>query len=457
MRTSWLVRLSPSSLPSPQRSHRRWLALVALMAGLLSLLHAAPARADTFSDVHLGAHRMISGHVGRTVHRLDAGQFLITTARPNGRPEVARGYCVDFAHRLDRSATYIPVGPTSDAIAQILTAAPAEPSDDEAAAVQAALWHLSDGFILDGISSAAAIVHEYQRLLAAADGSHSTVATLSFAPMPPTTIDTPVPVAVWAQDRQGRPVNGVAVHLEVTGPAAIAPGDRTTITAVTHDGRAVAEVIPHGETTTLRATAMAPSGMELAAQGHPGQRLVLASPTMVEARASLAAVRSTPTLSTTPTPGGPPGTLLADHAQLGGTTAPTGVLTFALYGPQDVVCTGIPVATWSVAVAAGGEATSPSFAAGVPGTYRWTVAYGGDRAYAPVTSPCGSELASVTVAQVSATASSPPPPLPSVPAAAPPAPTPVPKTGVAVDWLGLTLLVIGLALTRGRQWFGQGG
>jgi uncharacterized repeat protein (TIGR01451 family) len=105
----------------------------------------------------------------------------------------------------------------------------------------------------------------------------------------------------------------------------------------------------------------------------------------------------TPTLTTTASPGGPPGTVLTDTATLGGGVLPTGTITFRLHGPDDATCSAPPVATSTLPVGGNGAYTSDPFTATAPGTYRWVASYSGDVAHNPVSTACGDPAETVTI------------------------------------------------------------
>ncbi|HEX4960380.1 MAG TPA: choice-of-anchor P family protein [Thermoanaerobaculia bacterium] len=102
-----------------------------------------------------------------------------------------------------------------------------------------------------------------------------------------------------------------------------------------------------------------------------------------------------PTISTLASPSVPAGGLISDSATLTGGFAPTGNVTFTLYGPGDGTCSN---ALWSttVPVGAGGVSHSGDVEVGAAGTYNWVATYSGDLANLPVSSECGSEPVVIT-------------------------------------------------------------
>lgn len=102
-------------------------------------------------------------------------------------------------------------------------------------------------------------------------------------------------------------------------------------------------------------------------------------------------VKATPTLA-----------LAGAAATLAGGSALTGTLTFRVFAGPDALC-ATPLAAFDVAVAGAGSYGYPAYVAPGPGTYRWTVTYGGDERNVPAgPTDCGASMLSVL-------ASSPPP------------------------------------------------
>ncbi len=104
---------------------------------------------------------------------------------------------------------------------------------------------------------------------------------------------------------------------------------------------------------------------------------------------------ATPAISTLASPSVPAGGLISDSATLAGGHAPTGNVTFTLYGPGDTTCSHALGST-TVPVDALGVSHSGNFAAGAAGTYNWVATYSGDLGNLPVRSACGSEPVVIT-------------------------------------------------------------
>lgn len=109
------------------------------------------------------------------------------------------------------------------------------------------------------------------------------------------------------------------------------------------------------------------------------------------------APKANPTLGTQASPsvllGGP----VYDTAMLSGGNAPTGTITFRLYGPNNATCGGPAAFTTSANVAGNGSYPSASFTPPATGTYRWTAEYSGDARNNGASSPCNAANESVAV------------------------------------------------------------
>jgi hypothetical protein len=125
---------------------------------------------------------------------------------------------------------------------------------------------------------------------------------------------------------------------------------------------------------------------------------------------------------------------LTDQATVTGLVAPVGgaTVTFRLYPPSDLACTGPAVFTDARPVALSGTtatATSGAYTPPTAGVYHWIATYDGDANNLPIAGICGE--ATETRAVSDTTKPPPPPPPPATPPAPPPAPKSPTTTGIA--------------------------
>ena len=115
-----------------------------------------------------------------------------------------------------------------------------------------------------------------------------------------------------------------------------------------------------------------------------------------------AAPTLTPSATTNAVVGGP----IADAATLAGGHAPTGTITFRVYGPGNASCTGGAAQTLTAGVDSGNDNYgSGNFTTSQAGVYRWTAAYSGDANNDPASSPCNAASQTSTVARATPTLS----------------------------------------------------
>ncbi|MEU8003823.1 choice-of-anchor A family protein [Catellatospora sp. NPDC049111] len=105
----------------------------------------------------------------------------------------------------------------------------------------------------------------------------------------------------------------------------------------------------------------------------------------------------TPTLTTVASRDTYVGKEIFDTATLAGGAAPTGSITFELYGPGDKTCSRTPVFTTTVDVDGNGRYRSDAFRPRVPGTYQWVASYSGDDGNEAVRTSCDDEDERVVV------------------------------------------------------------
>jgi HYR domain len=121
---------------------------------------------------------------------------------------------------------------------------------------------------------------------------------------------------------------------------------------------------------------------------------------------SIVSSKASPTITTSATSSANTVDTISDTATLLGGNAPTGSITFNLFGPDNATCSGSPVFTSIKPVGGNGSYTSApfnSFAPLHPGTYRWVASYGGDANNNVVATACGDlgETSAVTQASAS--------------------------------------------------------
>jgi 6-phosphogluconolactonase (cycloisomerase 2 family) len=111
-----------------------------------------------------------------------------------------------------------------------------------------------------------------------------------------------------------------------------------------------------------------------------------------------------PSVSSTASASVPVGGQISDSAILAGGSAPTGTITFNLYGPGDTACAS-SLASSTATASGDGTYQSAPFAATAAGTYRWVASYGGDAGNEAVSGACGASGESVLVTKASPTVS----------------------------------------------------
>jgi hypothetical protein len=112
---------------------------------------------------------------------------------------------------------------------------------------------------------------------------------------------------------------------------------------------------------------------------------------------SVTVSKATPTLTTTASPSVALGRKVHDTARLAGGHAPTGKITFRLYGPGDSGCSKPPKFTTSNRVSGNGTYRSADFTPAAVGTYRWRATYSGDTNNKATTGACNAPGESVTI------------------------------------------------------------
>lgn len=114
------------------------------------------------------------------------------------------------------------------------------------------------------------------------------------------------------------------------------------------------------------------------------------------------AAMNTPTITTLASASTPVGGSLTDTAVLTGTSAaPTGTITFSLYGAGDTACAAAPVFKQDVPFALPAE--SPAYVPTKAGVFTWVASYSGDANNTAAAGACGAPSETVTVTPVTPT------------------------------------------------------
>ncbi|MDQ6776883.1 MAG: hypothetical protein M3071_11870 [Actinomycetota bacterium] len=115
-----------------------------------------------------------------------------------------------------------------------------------------------------------------------------------------------------------------------------------------------------------------------------------------DANESVAVTKVTPVIITAASLSG---TNISDAATLSGGAAPTGTITFNLYGPSDATCSSTPVSTSTASVSGNGSYSSSQFTPTAAGTYRFVASYNGDANNATIATACADTGESVGFSQ----------------------------------------------------------
>ena len=113
-------------------------------------------------------------------------------------------------------------------------------------------------------------------------------------------------------------------------------------------------------------------------------------------------IKAIPTITTNASSAVTVGNPIHDSATLSGGDAPTGNISFRVYGPNDATC-ATPITSYngtgvsSVIVSGNATYASSNFTPSAPGTYRWIANYGGDANNASTTNGCNATNESVVV------------------------------------------------------------
>ena len=361
-----------------------WLAVVALVGlGLASPVLASTA---TINGTDHGATVTVTDW--RQVWAGDLSGMI------DGNP--VQFYCIDTQHTISIPSVdpYTNDGPTSAQITYILnnyfpfvTSASGQLPDlnQEAAAVQLAIWHFSDGIDLSKIEDATiAIRNRALAIATAATSATSTpapiVTTIKIVPASQTNPGgTPGTFTVEAFDSSSTRMSGVEIALTTnsgtlsTSSVTTTGGTETPVT-LTQDSSLAA-------TVTAKTTRHIPGGTIYVDEkdvigGVQHQKLVIATPTS-DTLTTTGGFKWTASPTITTKTGGTvvlgSGNKLTDTATLAGGFSPTGTITFTLTNPSSAVKD-----TETVTVTGNGVYSPAGFLPDMAGTWHWVASYSGD-------------------------------------------------------------------------------
>ena len=363
-----------------------WLAVVTLLGLGLGLGLAAPV---------LASNAMISGtDHGATV--TVTGWRQVWAGDLSGTIDGAhvKFYCIDTGHTISIPSVdpYTNDGPTSAQITYILnnyfpfvTSASGQLSspDQEAAAVQLAIWHFSDGITLSNITDATignrALAIETAATSATSTSAHIVTAIKIVPPSQTNPGGTPGTFTVEAFDSSSTRMSGVEIALTTTS------GTLSTSSVTTTDNVETPVTLTQDSslaaTVTAKTTRHIPGGTIYVdatdvTGGVPHQKLVIATPTsdtLTTTGGFKWAASPTITTETGGTVVLGSGVKLTDSATLAGGVSPTGTITFTLTNPaSDVKDTEI------VPVDGNGVYSPTGFLPDKAGTWHWVASYSGD-------------------------------------------------------------------------------
>ena len=344
-----------------QRRRGRATAVVAVLATAIGLLVglASPAGAAslTFERIEPDTQGTLKGTAGGRTQRLTAGRFIVTV---DGQR--ATGYCIDIhtdiadgtsgLQEIDWETSGVSNLEAIKAILVNYTADGDEPADfplvgskaDRALAIQAAIWHYSDGFDLTDAEGGSNVTPDnvkanYRTILEAVDGGHISGGgepTVSLSITPPDVTEGNVGDLVGPYV-----VNTTASSVTVTTSDGITLHDAEgqPFTGTVTDGTELWLSAGDAIEGTISASAQAEVKVGRVFYGkHKGrdlQRIVLASPVTVDAGAE-ASVRFV---------SGPPPTVPSTTTTSTSTTSTTVPIEHNTTVPDDTTTTTVPIET----------------------------------------------------------------------------------------------------------------
>lgn len=240
---------------------------------------------------------------------------------------------------------------------------------------------------------------------AASDPCNAANESVTISPVTPTIVTTAsgtVPINVPITDTavvSGRvnPVAGATITFNLYGP-----DDANCTRAIAFASTKPIDASGSATSNPFAATA---AGVYrwIASYSGDANNIAVAEPcNSVNETVTVTSKPTTPTIATTASGSVVVGGALTDQATVSGRQNAVGgaTVTFRLYGPNDAVCSGIPVFTSTIPLDASGSAASGPFTPTTSGAYRWIATYNGDINNSSVSGVCGesSETATVTPA-----------------------------------------------------------
>ncbi len=202
-------------------------------------------------------------------------------------------YCIDLGHNIKYNEPYTDDGNTPAQITYILNnyypyKAMGYPGslgnvNDEAAAVQGAIWHYSDSLDVTTMNNAAIKIRALE-IIADANanaGTTSPVNTLDISPLVQTLVyGTTAKFVVEAYDENNDPAEGIVIDLATNSDGVLSHNQVTTNALGLSDSVSLTHVNDDAAVVTASASVIIPQGTRFVHAGAPDnyQQLVLATP-----------------------------------------------------------------------------------------------------------------------------------------------------------------------------------
>ncbi|MCK5085976.1 MAG: choice-of-anchor A family protein, partial [Melioribacteraceae bacterium] len=233
--------------------------------------------------------------IGATVHFTDPFNYnnFAGTFKGNVDGDPARFYCIDLNHGIAYNQNYIDAGNTPPEITYVLNnyypyksypySGALPDVHDEAAAIQSAIWHFSDGLNLSTLTPGDIQTRALEIVQDANDNAGSTtpVKTLVIVPVNQNLLDgTTATFQVEAYDESNAPVENVEINLTTSSDGLLSPMNIFTDASGVAGPITLTHVNDDFATVTATAEVVIPQGTKFVHQTNPDgkQKLVLATP-----------------------------------------------------------------------------------------------------------------------------------------------------------------------------------